>query len=377
MLVWPRRRALLAGLAAIHVAVVGLNLAGAYNHWYFAALVSLALLAAQLTSPERFPSAGRASLLLLYAATGFHKLNQDFFDPAVSCAVTLYGQLRAQVPILPPAGALGGTLPVGVLAIELGLPILLLVRRTRTFGVLLGVGFHLLMALAGYPRFSATGGALLLLFLPPGSLVWPDSVRIAAAIGSGAAIVLGAETSDPFFLWLSVGVLLVVGGVAARQLLKPPEPGGTPAFESPGWAAVGPALIVLSTIAPYLGLGTERAFAMYSNLRTEGGRSNHLLYSARWMPFGYQRDMVEVVESPDDRVTPGLAMPFQELRARLSAPPTDSAAGGLLVFRRGGARIEVAPGAADSLLALPVPRWQRALLRFRAVELAGPRRCGV
>jgi hypothetical protein len=148
-------------------------------------------------------------------------------------------------------------------------------------------------------------------------------------------------------------------------------------FGRPGWAALGPMLIVLSTIAPYLGLGTERAFAMYSNLRTEGGRSNHLLYSAQWMPFGYQRDLVEVVESVDERVAAGLAIPYQELRARLSAAPADGAAPGRLVFRRAGVPIEVVPGAADSLLGLPVPRWQRKLLRFRAVELAGPRRCGV
>jgi len=376
VLLWPRRRALLAGLAAIHLAVVGLYLPSVYNHWYFAALVSLALLAALLTAPERFAAAGQASLVLLYAATGFHKLNRDFFDPTVSCATTLYGQLRAQVPWLPSAGTWDDALPAAVLAIELGLPVLLLVRRTRAFGVLLAVGFHILMALAGYPRFSATGGALLLLFLPPGSLAWPDSVRIAAAIASGVAVVLGQETADPFFLWISIGVLLVIGAAAARQMLRTSAPRPAPPFGWPGWAAVGPALIVLSTLAPYLGLGTERAFAMYSNLRTEGGRSNHLLYSARWMPLGYQRDLVEVLESADDRATPGLVVPFQELRARLSAAPADRGAG-RLVFRRAGARIEVLPGMADSLLGLPVPRWQRKLLRFRAVELAGPRRCGV
>lgn len=54
-------------------------------------------------------------------------------------------------------------------------------------------------------------------------------------------------------------------------------------------------------LMPYLGLRTAGTFSMFSNLRTEGPRSNHLLLATnplkRW---GYQEDVVWILNlSPE------------------------------------------------------------------------------
>ena len=60
-----------------------------------------------------------------------------------------------------------------------------------------------------------------------------------------------------------------------------------------------PALLVFDGINPYLGLKTDTAFAMYSNLRSEGGRTNHLIWRHPLDLGNYQEDLVQIVESND------------------------------------------------------------------------------
>jgi hypothetical protein len=145
-------------------------------------------------------------------------------------------------------------------------------------------------------------------------------------------------------------------------------------------AVVGTGLILLSGVSPYLGLGTDRALAMYSNLRTEGGRSNHFVVPTGFQIAPYQRDLVQVLESnfpPLARLAADrMVIPWTELRARLTeaAPSSGSVS---LTYLRNGRRYQVGSAASDSLLALPVSRLGLKFLRFRPVELRGPRRCSV
>jgi hypothetical protein len=119
---------------------------------------------------------------------------------------------------------------------------------------------------------------------------------------------------------------------------------------------------------------------MYSNLRTEGGRSNHFLIPAAWQLASYQRDLVALLESnaaPLARLAADrMLIPWAELRARLTEA-TASSGRVSLTYLRNGRRYEVGSAASDSLLALPVSRFALKFLRFRPVESAGPRRCSV
>ena len=384
---------LLGLLAALHLATVVQHLPTVYNHWYFGGLVSLTLLLASGAAwwrgrgaptradavlPAAFMPAARWGLLLLYFLSGLHKLNADFFDPAVSCAPVLYQGLRAGVPVLPDAPVMG-PLAIGLtVLLELGLPVLLLVRRTRRAGVAAGILFHVLMAAAGYPRFSAIGLALLVLFVP--SLPRPGPAFRGAAVATLlVAALLVPEQRDALFLWATLGLC---GGLRALCLVPAADdPGEGPVSWRPALPALlGPALILCSGVTPYLGLGTDRALSMYSNLRTEGGRSNHFLIPADVQMASYQRDLVGLLESnaaPLARLAADrMLIPWAELRARLTEA-TSSSGRVSLTYLRNGRRFEVGSAASDSLLALPVSRFALKFLRFRPVESAGPRRCSV
>jgi hypothetical protein len=62
------------------------------------------------------------------------------------------------------------------------------------------------------------------------------------------------------------------------------------------WLYATLALVVLNGTSQYLGLKTETAFTMYSNLRTEAGYNNHLFLPALRVA-GFQDDVVEVLET--------------------------------------------------------------------------------
>ncbi len=67
-----------------------------------------------------------------------------------------------------------------------------------------------------------------------------------------------------------------------------------------------PVVVFLNGLSPYIGLKTENSFAMFSNLRTEGGISNHYIIPASFQIFNFQKDMVEIVSS-SDRMLQGIA----------------------------------------------------------------------
>jgi len=401
-------------LAALTAATVVLELPNVFNHWFFTGLVSLALFggcvaawraghATGAPSPaERlgraFAPAARWSLILLYGWSGFHKLNHDFLDPELSCATVLAGSLGQRLALSAPP--FDGVLVWLTLLTELGLPVLLLFPRLRLAGVALGSGFHLAMAAAGYPRFSAVGLALLTLFLPVGALRLDiaRASRLAFGVARGAAllrhgwplgglaILAGAlfATAWTERLMLALTAALAVGlallaGAAWRRGAAPVETALRPGTAWPAMA--GPLLILLAGLTPYAGLGTDRALAMYSNLRTEGGTTNHLLIPSGVQRFGFQRDLVQVLFADAPRLQElaegDLVLPYQEFRARLTEEVHRAAGPVRIRYRHGGAELDREVALPDSALALPVSALARKFLRFRAVERSDPRACGV
>ena len=101
----------------------------------------------------------------------FHKLNTGFLDPSVSCAVALWQNMPQPLNHLDGAAIQYLTI-YGALAVELLIFLMLLLRRFRHLGILIGVGFHMLLALSGYAMyapFSMLSVALHCLFLSPQS----------------------------------------------------------------------------------------------------------------------------------------------------------------------------------------------------------------
>jgi hypothetical protein len=286
---------------------------------------------------------------------------------------------------------LGGSLGV---AAELSIPSLLLRRQTRLVGVGLGAVFHFTMAVLGYARFSAMMLALLVLFIDVSRLERVDPLpRISlrpirwGLIAGGLAF--AAWKADPTgrlpepplwrldwaLTWLTIAaclaaavlaVLLRGGAANARTLRMAPA------------GALGPALVLVSGLSPYVGLGTLHSFSMYSNVKTEGPHRNHAFLGSWLEAFGHQRDLVEIrasnvpeLQSFADRrwAIPWLGF-VQILQRHAAIAPRVT-----VTYARDSQLREVPDAARDPELSAPLSPFERKLLGFRPIELDGPRLC--
>jgi hypothetical protein len=216
--------------------------------------------------------------------------------------------------------------------------VLLLFRRTRHAGVVVGAVFHWWLAIHprdGFYNFSSMLLAAFYLFAVDtivartgrASARWLP--RISRAFLAIVALIVVAESSglaaragapDPFlWLWVVYGVLLI-GGFVAVIRARDAETPTRALFQLRPATAVLPILVVLNGVSPYVGLKTETSWAMFSNLRTEGGQSNHWLVPAGMQLFDYQQDLVELVEVSDPGLQAvartGASIPYFELRVK-------------------------------------------------------------
>jgi len=289
----------------------------------------------------RFAPVFRVAVVVVYVWSVVQKLNHDFLDPEVSCATKLHEDIAAYFGGLIPTGVGPSLVAIwGSLAFELGIPLLLVFRRTRLLGFVAAIGFHLWLAIhpaAGIYSFSALVMAFLALFLPStwgrefqrawnAQLRWlgrgdPERGRrrarrlpvigffIALFIQAGLYMSMARDYETflianrvGFFAFLTwgcwIGGCYLVAGWRARREDRalPHGPRRTLA-----WVVLAP--VVLNGVIPWIGLRTQTSFSMYSNLRSEGD-GNHL-FLERIDLFDYQRDMVEVVESQPDILAPG------------------------------------------------------------------------
>ncbi|MEM6915261.1 MAG: HTTM domain-containing protein, partial [Verrucomicrobiota bacterium] len=127
---------------------------------------------------SRFAPVMRAAVVLMYLWAVVQKLNWDYFNPDVTCAGVLHKEINVYFgSILPEAPwALVGA-AIGSLVFELGIPLLLLFKKTRYVGFVTAVGFHLWLSIhpaAGIYSFTSLILAFLLLFLP---LSWGEELQ--------------------------------------------------------------------------------------------------------------------------------------------------------------------------------------------------------
>lgn len=358
----------MAGLQLAEVAITAPNIS---NHWMLAAVVNVALLRAawaigfisethgivRLAAPTI-----RIVVIAFYGFVVLHKLNDAFADPGVSCGVIFH---RAQVDLGPIAER--ATIYLTLLS-EAAIPLLLCVPATRLVGVLVAVLFHAVVAanpttlnsVGTFYNFSAVLTPLFLCFLSSTwlSSAWATLTRehAIALIGFAAVAVLGGFGWFGAWAVLTVGVVMVLVRAVVRQVRGDVVRG--PVFAAPV------VLVLLTGASPYLGLKTETSFAMYSNLRTEGGITNHWFIPAA-QPFAFQRDLVTIHESSDPwlqaRADANEAVPLFEVRRRAPASVT---------YERDGRVVEALSGETRSL-----PWWLGKVLVFRPVDREGPQRC--
>jgi hypothetical protein len=131
-----------------------------------------------------------------------------------------------------------------------------------------------------------------------------------------------------------------------------------------------PLLVFANGLMPYVGLKTETSWAMFSNLRTEGGVSNHWLIPPGAQVFDYQDDLVEIVSSSngdlqaltDERQL----VPYFELRRRPEAAVT---------YLRNGVEHSFSRIADDPAFPGRVPGWMGRFMWFGPVDPTSSQPC--
>jgi hypothetical protein len=404
-------------LAALQIYAVGIDSPGIPNHWLFTSFVNLTVIGAwgflvlkthsfaieRDTLLQTFAPLVRIELLTLYFFAVLHKLNTDWFAPQLSCANYFYLGLVERLPFLSQLAVPVRALPHLALAAEAAIPVLLYFRRTRLLGVWLGLIFHGLLVLNplhGFYNFSSMIFALLVLFVPGSRMVqlqtWiresplrtqltrltmlPFSWTVLlgyAAFGVASLLLLTilsryvARVFAAFWIPYCLAMMTLFGvSVTIARKDSAPRYG---VFTVRHWGLLWlPLIVFVNGLSPYLGLKTETAFSMFSNLRTEGAQSNHFFIPASIQVFEFQKDLVEVTGSSDKRLQAladeELLIPYFELLRR---QPMASVS-----FIRDGVEMTMEAFSSDRSDQRQPPMVLRKLLRFRLVDKSGGQKCG-
>ncbi|QIL88443.1 DUF393 domain-containing protein [Microbulbifer sp. SH-1] len=337
---------------------------------------------------------GRTLLVIMYFFGVFHKINQDFLNPQVSCALALWDMMPGILPSFR-GEYLDYVYIYGTFTVEGALLVLLFVPQLRHIGISLGMAFHMLLALSAYAMyapFSVLSIFLHACFLSPDasrnivrSIEWKyvedflkSPLGIFAMVLTLLLLYLSAwlgRYSDvaivSFLIVFPVCYLIIRYGRDDRS-------SGLDYFLPKNrWLTLIGILFFFNCITPYLGLKTAQSMNMFANLRLEKG-SNHLLLG-RVSPFEYLNDVVLPIKSTGSRKfeyiqTQGVALTYYSLLDELERNRNATVS-----FWRGGRLFEGARY--DSLKqdaeAILHPRWFRAWFHFSPVDLKSPKICAL
>ena len=343
-----------------------------------------------------------ADRLLISSGRGRHltlRVRLAVLVLALTGAVAAFGL----APHLPPVVWAGATIAMAATVIlwELGGGLLLAVPRLQAPIVAVSVVMHATLALIKYVDFSTLALALLFAFLPrpwfevmsrPARLPWigrpVQRVHLYLLLCLLSGLFAGLRQRLTAGLVFNLALLVLLWPVLSAAVAARPKPvwDGVPLSlaRTPRWLLLFPALLLLHGLTSYLGLRTAGNFTMYSNLRTEGERSDHLLLGSnplkRW---GYQEDVVRFLEIDDARAEigyaykplQGFALPVVEFRkliyrwtrAKMTVPVTFEYRGQV--------------HSSEDIVHDPVWRtaerdWEMRLMDFRVIQQEeGPNAC--
>lgn len=388
------------------------------NHWLLAAFVNLVILMATLVAllrrrvherldlAERLFPAARLCVIGFYGFAAFAKLNTAFFDRTVSCATFYFNESTESLGLdflqLDGAAWLQRTVIIATVTVELLIPVLLVVRRTRSVGVVVALVFHTVLALDRTHQFfdfSSTLFALFALFLPPTAGTWMGErvgsirarlalrhERLPARVHLGlvavpvlAALFVAIDVLTPR-LAVDVGWLpwqiYAVAVIATAVVFLRQEGAPAPAYLRPHHALflVVPLLVVFNGLTPYLELKTGYGWNMYSNLRTVDGETNHLLVRRTLPLTDEQEDLVRIIDTNSAALAryaaTDYALTYRQFRTYLSTHPNVR-----VTYTRGSETVSLQRASDRPELVEPVPGWREKVQLFRAVDLEEPERC--
>lgn len=345
-----------------------------------------------------FAPVGRVLLVTMYIFGIFHKVNRDFLNPDVSCAVALWRAMPPPLSYLDNP-AVQQVAIYGTFVAEGLILLLLLLRRTRHWGIAAGIAFHSLLALSSYAmyvQFSMLTVALHMFFVErhdavrmQSAAIWQRlqttlrTVRGYWMLGAWLALLIflgwNSGYSEISIVWMPSVLLLAWLCLKVRHDSQHSD-GALSQLRSPALLAnVLSVLFFLNCAAPYLGLKTSQSINMFANLQLEGGRSNHLVLPNPPGPFGYMADVVTITAASGSPVleyvrSQGLKVTYYHLLDQLERDPKITVS-----FERAGRTFprQNAVSLADEIKRLLHPRWVRYWFHFSVVDMTSPKPCAI
>jgi hypothetical protein len=338
---------------------------------------------------------------IMYYFAAFHKLNWGFFDTNNSCYVYIYQMIQSVLPIIPnlSSWAINVGIPATIL-LEAGIPTLLLYRKTRPLGLLVGIVFHLFLGL-GFPSFSTTIFVLYLFFLPKEVFDRLHELFLRSRTTRKVCRWLPLFTLLSLLLlwcfplwffsrkfaylfrhltWFGLFVgLFLISLFFARKLSLSSFTAPISLYVKPQyWILV--VLLVINGMSPYLGFKLAPTFSMYSNLMTEASYHNHMLVPKSIQIVNYQDDLVEILESnypPLEEIAKRKdQIPFVILQRMISSNVSQQNPNDIsLVYRRGGKIFSYENAKNDPLLSKKQSWLFKKFTNFRFVPSLGKNRC--
>ena len=353
VLLRPHNYFFLLATALANVAAFLLALPTASNHWTLQFFVNVTLVASFILAARDqqslvFDSAAWLRIfrpvvclliIFLYLFASLHKFNAGYFSDH-SFALRFYRDIVfgehmvAYAHFFPTQDSFLAILPHLSLLTELVIPILLFIRRTRLAAILVGILFHTLLSLKEYPPgtdFPTLLGAAYVLFLPLSSFDYFNGTILRR---------MRCSSYFPLFKRL-IAPTVLLALIFVPPLYSLPRITTVDWFtfanlKSVHWALyattyfvlilfliykIGPddfdhslliirsvrfpliiivVAIVIVGMSPYLGLRSAGAFAMFSNLETEGNYTNHFFMPSDMQIFPYQKQVCVIDTTAED-----------------------------------------------------------------------------
>jgi hypothetical protein len=321
----------------------------------------------------------------------------------ILCAgVGLYGALLLIKPRLDiPDLVIAIVLATAVFTIlwELVGGLLLTIPKFQAPMLLVFVTMHAVLAMIGFNDFSVLAFSLLFTFIPSSyyqimnsyvNLRFPR-LRIHRAHAYFAINLLGAILAVGVFgahilylQWVSGLSFILAALIFTWPILsmifsssRRPVWGGVPVLNRhmPKFMFVFLVLLFLYGMTSYLGLRTAGNFTMFSNLRTEGTSSNHLLLGSNPIKvWGYQEDVVRFMEIRHARGLERNSLPVVEFRKRINEW-TQAGRTVPVELEYRGETYSTEDIVKDPVWRTEKRNWEMMLLDFRVIQPEGPNQC--
>ena len=285
---------------------------------------------------ELFAPILRLELIIIYFWAAFHKLNTGFLNYKISCATVQIFNIKDMIPLFTTPDWFIHINPYLTLLIEGLIPILLIIPKTRIYGFVLGICFHFILGFQ-YPGFTVFAYSLYSLFIPSSSYdkiktkvaelmdrIWEalpgisnykhwEKTMFRNIIINIVLVLLiffilrvfkagGQRTLPPvsevglYLIFCTfLGITFIYFVVRRLKELRIDE--RLVFIPQKKWILIFPAIVFLNGLLPYIGLKNIQVFAMFSNLQTEGGKTNHLLIPSSFQLFNNLEDLVSIKRS--------------------------------------------------------------------------------